>query len=610
MSVYVRRIARALLLCFHLAMQFSTIPAPAQRAPDLTRSLTGALGAEGRVLWIDGTANVFRRIRRNGTVEIQPFTTTREGVAEVVRKSKAARIHTLVVDVKPLSGQVLYKSRFVPRMTEWQGKPIPDFDVLSAFVEEGHRAGLRVHASINVLSEGHKYYNTGLAYKNPDWQSIVYTVDRGLVAANRQRLSVRAPGEPDDPAKPMLLLNDSSILGGDPAPAIGLESAESRQEAVGSRGGTLPGETLYVTINADNRVEGMVDSALLGDDPLVAPEDGRILAVSRAQDRDWIARNLKTDDVVRFDLQTKLLPIAQAPSEKVACFVNPLHPAARKHQLDMIREIITNYDVDGIVLDRCRYSNIYNDFSDRTRAAFQQWLEAQARRSPKPKIPTTLNRWPQDIFAFNPVPGEPVVRGPLYNAWLEFRAQVIRDFVAEISRLVRSTKPQIALGAYVGSWYPDYYNVGVNWGSEKTHLRYSWMTEQYARTGYIEFLDWITTGCYHPIPSRQDARRAGLSERGSVEYLAELSSWAVANNTFVYAGLFLTEYQNKPEAFARALDAAKRGSQGWMLFDLVYLEEYNWWSLVERAAPNEAIPPETLRSLLAEIRSAMDSITR
>src|SRR5205823_484154 len=155
--------------------------------------------------WVDGSANVFRTIEVNGAPTIVDYTTTRAGVQDIVKHCKAAHINTVVVDVKPLSGQVLYNSTIAPHMRVWKGHPLPDFDVLAAFVEEGHKAGLQIDASINVLSEGHKYFSVGPAYQHTDWQSQVYTVDRGLFAPDGARLSARVAGEPDDQAKPPIL---------------------------------------------------------------------------------------------------------------------------------------------------------------------------------------------------------------------------------------------------------------------------------------------------------------------------------------------------------------------------------------------------------------------
>lgn len=569
--------------------------ARAQKTPDFAHGVSTLMGAQGRLMWIDGTANIHRRIMVNGKETWIDYTSTREGVADVVRKCKAANINTLVVDVKPLSGEVLYNSKIAPHMHVWKGRPVRDFDVLAAFVEEGHKAGLQVDADINTLGEGHKIFHVGPGYEHPEWQSVVYTVDRGLVATNGARLSVHFSGEPSDPNAPAVLNDDSSVIGSGAVGAqVGLEGLSSGSAAVQGRKGMPFGRQSNVVLNAQNRVIGIIDSALLGDDPLVAPEDGRLIAATRKEDAKWIADNLKPEDYVRFDMRTARVLSADAPSEKVGVFVNPLQPVVRRRVLDIVRELVTNYDIDGIVLDRCRYANLNNDFSDLSRDAFARWLG-------KP-----IGRWPEDIYAFAPIPGQHPIDGPLYKPWLEFRAKVIRDLVADIARTARSIKPNITLGTYVGSWYPSYYEVGVNWGSEKTSLRYSWFTENYPQTGYAEFFDWIATGCYFPTATRDDARTAGISDHATVEAAAELSSQAVANGSFVYGGIYVPDYSRDPDRMIRALEAAGRQAQGWMIFDLVYINDFDWWPNLERAFPKAANAPNHVPGLLTTIRTAAD----
>lgn len=573
-------------------LAYTSIDANAQRAPNLARSLSTSMGAEGRVMWIDATANFWRKRKVNGRDELIPFTTTREGIAEIVQKCKSAHVNTLVVDVKPLVGYVVFPSKVAPRLTSWQGRPIPDIDILQGFIEEGHKAGLRVHASLNILGEGHKYYSIGLAYEKPEWQSVVYAINRGMTASNGKRLTFRVPKEPDNPDKPLLLTDDGAKSNTE-IERIGLD----RPDAEDTKLTGLPfGKQLHITIDSANRVEGIIDGSLIGEEPLAAPEDGRMLVAKMEADKEWITNNVAPGSFVTFDLKTEFLPIAEARSEKIACFVNPLHPEARKHQIDLVREIVTNYEVDGIVLDRCRYSNIYNDFSDLSRQAFSRWLG-------KP-----VNRWPQDIFSFSPQPGKKIIQGPLFKMWLEFRATVIHDFVGELARNVRSLKPNITLGTYVGAWYPSYYEVGVNWGSEKTHLRYSWFTEEYPKTGYAEFFDWIALGSYHPVPNKEEARRQGKSANASVEGLTELGNTAIANAAFTYGGIFVPDYRYNPEAMVKALEAASRQGQGWMIFDLSYIEEFNFWQWIEKATKAPAPAPDSLRSLLPVIRSAMDVV--
>lgn len=585
------------LLCVSFVTSFCVltprIPAGAQSLPNLARGVSSALGGQGRLMWIDGTANVTRTVMINGAATVRDYTTTPEGVADVVRKCKAAHINTLIVDVKPASGQVLYRSRIAPRLKVWKGHPVPDFDVLAAFITEGHKAGLQVDASINVLSDGHKFFRTGLAYTHPEWQSLFYTLDRGMVAPDGARLPIRVAGEPSDLTRATLLDENSTVLGGEPTGLVGLDTSGT-DPMPRPEGGEVVGQQLNIVIDGGNRVTGVVDSALLGDDALTAPSSGRIITATQPADLEWVGKHLRPGVPVRFDMRTALTPVADAPSQRVTCFVNPLHPEVRAHELEIVREIVSNYAIDGLVLDRCRYSDLYSDFSERTRAAFARFMGRPIRR------------WPQDVFAFSSTPGGDNVPGPLFGAWTKFRARVIRSLVAEIAHTVRRLKPGIALGTYVGSWYPDYYVVGVNWGSEQTNLRYTWYPPDYQSTGYAEFFDWISPGCYYKVPTRFQAREEGRSERGTVEYAAELSGEAVANGAFIYPGVYVKDYVEHPETFVQALEAAMRQSQGFMIFDLSWVDTYGWWLALEKMDLRSATPPDRIPDLLSMLRGVRE----
>ena len=55
----------------------------------------------------------------------------------------------VVVDVKSIMGETLYKSDIAPYMGEWEGVTRPEsYDMLACFIEEGHRLGMRVHLSL------------------------------------------------------------------------------------------------------------------------------------------------------------------------------------------------------------------------------------------------------------------------------------------------------------------------------------------------------------------------------------------------------------------------------------------------------------------------------
>src|SRR5262249_6608333 len=159
---------RLLATSLGVALALCTLPPDARaQSPSLPPSgllqlVTKSTGLEGRVLWMDATANLERL-------------STKAGVAAVMEKCRKARINTVIVDVKPLSGQVLYRSGLAPRIKEWKGVPYPDgYDLLKTVIEEGHARGVKVHASINVFSEGHKTFHVGPAYRRPQWQSVIY----------------------------------------------------------------------------------------------------------------------------------------------------------------------------------------------------------------------------------------------------------------------------------------------------------------------------------------------------------------------------------------------------------------------------------------------------
>ncbi len=395
---------------------------------------------QGRVLWCDAEANCHRLADR-------------EGVVRMVEKARRARINTLVVDVKPLIGEVLYKSKIAPRLGEVKGFTYPaDFDLLQAMVEEGHAAGLKVHANINVFSEGHRQFMRGPGFAKPDWQVVLQ--------------------EPDDSGNPVF-------------------------------------------------------------------------------------RRMADSKTASFGL-----------------LVNPIGPA-REYELSIIREIMEGYEVDGIIFDRMRYPNLQGDFSDLSRERFTTWLGVDHVT------------WPDDVFRA----GERIIEGRYYHEWLEWRALQIKDFATEAAALSRSIRPNAKVSVYVGSWYEGYYHEGVNWGSVQYHAGSSWMTSTYNQTGIAELFDFMCTGCYYPIATREEARRLGKPQGATVEAACDQSRRAIMDACPFYGSLYLRDYAANPEGFAGAIRASTENSDGVMLFDLVYLEDYEWWPLIEGIFSEDAVAP-------------------
>jgi uncharacterized lipoprotein YddW (UPF0748 family) len=414
-------------------------------------------GYEGRVIWMDATANLDNL-------------NSREKVIRILDKCTTANLNTIVVDVKPLSGQVLYRSKIAPRFTEWKGKPYPaDYDLLQVMLEEGHKRGLKIHAGLNVFGEGHKLFKVGPVYENrSDWQSIVYTT-KGLVPIT--------------------------------------------QDAAG-----------------------------------------------------------------------------------IAGMVIPSHPEVQQYELAVIKEILQHYPVDGLILDRVRYNGLNADFSDISRTQFERYLGKK------------LDQWPQDIYTLNA--DSTRTPGKYYREWLVWRADVIRNFFKQVRQLVNQMNPKVKLGTYAGSWYPSYYEVGANWANPvyipNPSWAKDWYTQKYRKTGYARFLDYFCSGCYFKEITIDELRTklgkppVGRTEPGmnqdwepwnSVEGACEMVEKVVDNANYVYGTIYVLDYKGNPELFKRAVQMCQEKTNGAGIFDLVYIEEYDWWSILQECFPKSAPAP-------------------
>jgi uncharacterized lipoprotein YddW (UPF0748 family) len=258
-------------------------------------------------------------------------------------------------------------------------------------------------------------------------------------------------------------------------------------------------------------------------------------------------------------------------SKEYAVWVNPILPEVEDYELSILKEVVENYDVDGIVLDRCRYPNVYGDFSDFSRNRFEDFMGEK------------LNNWPEDILSFS-AEGE-LVRGTYFNKWVEWRAGNITEYVKKAKRIVKKRNPNLLFSIYVGSWHPLYYHEGVNWGSNTFQPDYEWTSETYHITGYGDELDFIMTGCYYPDVTKDEAiANQKPADWYSVEGGIEVSLKALNGKTPVVASLYLKDYENNPEQFLKAIEMCKERSSGVMLFDTSHFNSFQWWNLVKMAS--------------------------
>lgn len=480
----------------------------------------------------------------------------------------------IVLDVKPISGQTLFRSAIAQPMVEWKGVRVPSgYDALAVFLEEAHAEGLAVSASLNVFSEGHKLVpGVGAAYTRPDWQMVAYSASRWLTLPGGS-LNVDRWNSSPAVDQAAVFTNGTSV----PAPS------------------ELADRAVYVCINHLSQVTGISHGSMMPGGTRAPQEGYLVVGVGSAADR---LRNLNLGATATFAGQPSLKRIADADSEGWALFVNPLHPEVRSREIGLMRELVSRYPIDGIVLDRMRHSNIQTDFSDITRQAFEMRYGR-------------IVHFPQDILEISPQPGRPVRQGRLFPRWMEFRASVIRDFLAEAVRAIRSVRSDIPIGAYVGSWYDSYYDVGVNWASDEIDPPYDWASGIYRFTGYAEFLDYLMTGCYYRIPFAEDAPLYDADEGATVESAARRSVSLAGDSTFVYGSIYLNDYANDPQGASRAVQAAMESSAGVMVFDASYMTDRRWWDAMASAFKGaRSKAPHHYPSLVESLRLLRDMSER
>ena len=259
------------------------------------------------------------------------------------------------------------------------------------------------------------------------------------------------------------------------------------------------------------------------------------------------------------------------PSTEVGtiAFANPANPEVQLYELGVIRELVSTYNVDGVVLDRARFPDATADFSPLSRQQFETWLGRP------------VDAWPQDILT---VEGSQVRPGPLFNLWTAWRATIIQQFVRAAERVVRGTKSTAAFSAYVGGWYHTYWNESVNWAGAKGTPNLPWITPEWRQASVAEMYDFLMIGLYYPYVRYFEAIEQGSSAWMSVEGGAILATELVGGATVPVPSLLLSLYEGRPDRFRSAVETSLAMLGSVMLFDLSHLDRFEWWPLLQSAA--------------------------
>jgi uncharacterized lipoprotein YddW (UPF0748 family) len=253
-----------------------------------------------------------------------------------------------------------------------------------------------------------------------------------------------------------------------------------------------------------------------------------------------------------------------------AKFFNPVNEEVQDYVCDMLDDLAAYKGLDGILLDRGRFDNLYSDFSNDTKAKFEAFLGHAVQDFPAAVMTP-------DIRAGNLPATLPVY----FKEWLEFRVKVIHDFMKKARDRVKAINPDIDFGVYVGGWYSTYYEVGVNWASPRynTAGAYSkWASAGYMNYGFADLMDVILIGAYASPTSiygtgewtvqgfcsravdliKGDAPVIGGTDIGN-------GDWATSSDAVVN------------QAIINSIGTIMNTSDGYFLFDMIDLKHMQKW---------------------------------
>ena len=136
-----------------------------------------------KMLWFDAEAN-FERFSK------------KENITYYLDLAKSTGFNKIVVDVRPVQGDALFKSSYLTPLTDLAGIHIErDWDYLQFFIDEAHKRELKVTVSTTIFTAGLPSSKNGMAYRDDTWNGktcLEYTKDQGLIDIKNDKTKVSA----------------------------------------------------------------------------------------------------------------------------------------------------------------------------------------------------------------------------------------------------------------------------------------------------------------------------------------------------------------------------------------------------------------------------------
>ena len=254
-------------------------------------------------------------------------------------------------------------------------------------------------------------------------------------------------------------------------------------------------------------------------------------------------------------------------TRKAAVFLNPALPEVQEYALDLIMELVNNYDIDGFSLDYCRYPDADSEFSDFSRTDFEKY------------IGESVANWPDDIFTYDEEGNR--IDGVLAKQWWAYRAKVISDFIRQASDSIHVAKPDVDVEYWAATWIHALNSSGQNWASPKSSwpMAYAYGTPEYQATGFAPFIDVFAAGAYLE-------RVHGADDNESIEYAFNRADTLLHGDCRLVGSLYAVNHDNNPDNPNNMYNAALMSLQktgNLRMLDISHLEKYDLWSSIRSA---------------------------
>ena len=254
-------------------------------------------------------------------------------------------------------------------------------------------------------------------------------------------------------------------------------------------------------------------------------------------------------------------------TRKAAAFYNPARPEVREASLNLIMEVVRNYDIDGFSLDYCRYPDDESDFSNFSRHEFEKYLGHK------------LENWPTDVLTYDSDSNR--VDGPFINQWWAWRAGIISDFVHQVSDSIHAAKPNVDVEYWAATWIHALHTTGQNWASPKSSwpMAYDFGTPEYQAAGFAPYLDVFAAGAYLE-------RVHGADDNESIEYAFNRADTLLHGDCAYVGSIYAINHDTvaaNPNNMYNAAMMSLEKTGGLCLFDICHIERMGSWSSIRRA---------------------------